>query len=55
LTTVFRSVAGKPLVFSPLTGTTDTPPPLVSRVQKGDVTPLEKNFAKSCGKHEKNK
>jgi hypothetical protein len=47
LTTVFRSVAGKRLLFRPLTGMTDAPPSIgIARATKGDVTPAGE---KSCG------
>ena len=50
MTTVFRSVAGKRLLFRPLTGTSVAPPCIgIACAAKGDVTPIRKNFAKSCG------
>jgi hypothetical protein len=46
----FKRVAGKRLLYRPLTGSTDAPPPVGSaRATSGDVTRLEKNFAKFCG------
>ena len=39
-TTVFELVAGKRLLYRPLTGTTDAPPSVgIARATKGDVTP----------------
>jgi predicted dithiol-disulfide oxidoreductase (DUF899 family) len=45
LTTVFRSVAGKRLLFRPLTGTSVAPPSIgIACATKGDVTPAGEKF-----------
>ena len=45
LTTVFRSVAGKRLLFRPLTGTSVAPPSIgIARATEGDVTPAGEKF-----------
>ena len=45
LTTIFKCVAGKRLLYSPLTGTTDAPPSIgIARATKGDVTPAGEEF-----------
>ncbi len=47
LFTVFKRVAGKRLVYRPLIGTTDAPPPVgIARATKGDVTPAGEKFCK---------
>jgi LysR family transcriptional regulator, benzoate and cis,cis-muconate-responsive activator of ben and cat genes len=45
VTTVFKRVAGKRLFYRPLTGTTETPPPVgIARATKGDVAPAGERF-----------
>jgi DNA-binding transcriptional LysR family regulator len=45
VTTVFKRVAGKRLLYRPLTGTTDAPPSVgIARATKGDVTPAGEKF-----------
>jgi DNA-binding transcriptional LysR family regulator len=45
VTTVFKRVAGKRLLYRPLTGTTDAPPPIgIARATKGDVAPAGEKF-----------
>jgi len=47
VTTVFKRVAGKRLLYRPLTGTTDAPPPVgIARATKGDVAPAGEKFCK---------
>jgi len=42
---VFKCVAGKRLLFRPLTGTSDAPPSIgIARATKGDVTPAGEKF-----------
>jgi hypothetical protein len=48
---MLKLVAGKRLLYRPLTGTSEVAAVGVARATKGNVTPAEKNFAKSCGKH----
>jgi hypothetical protein len=44
LTTVLKRVAGKRLLFRPLSGTTDAPPSVgIARATKGDVTGSKKS------------
>jgi DNA-binding transcriptional LysR family regulator len=49
--TILNFVAGKRLLYRPLTGTTETRSVGIARATKGDVTPAGKNFAKSCGRY----
>lgn len=45
VTTVFERVAGKRVIYRPLTGTTDAPPPVgIARAPKGDVAPAGEKF-----------
>jgi DNA-binding transcriptional LysR family regulator len=45
VTTVFKRVAGKRLLYRPLTGATDGPPPVgITRATKGDVAPAGEKF-----------
>jgi len=45
LSTVFKRVSGKRLLYRPLTGTKDAPPPIgIARATKGDVTPAGEKF-----------
>ncbi len=45
VTTVFKRVAGKRLLYRPLIGTTDAPPPVgIARATKGDVAPAGEKF-----------
>jgi hypothetical protein len=48
---MLKRVAGKRLLYRLLTGTSEVAAVGVARATKGNVTPAEKNFAKSCGKH----
>lgn len=48
---IFKLIAGKRLRYRPLTGTTEAGAVGIARVTKGDVTPLERNFAKSYGRY----
>ena len=42
--TVFKLVAGKRLLYRPLTGTTEVWPIGIARATKGDVTPAGEKF-----------
>jgi DNA-binding transcriptional LysR family regulator len=45
VTTVFERVAGKRVIYRPLTGTTDAPPPVgIARAPKGDMAPAGEKF-----------
>ena len=43
-TPVFKLVAGKRLLYRPLTGTTEVLSVGIARASKGDVTPVGENF-----------
>src|SRR4029077_15571963 len=48
---MLKLVAGKRLLYRPLTGTAELAAGGVAPATKGNVLLREKNFAKSCGKH----
>jgi DNA-binding transcriptional LysR family regulator len=43
-TTIFKLIAGKRLLYRPLTGTTETLSVGIARAKKGDVTPAGERF-----------